>query len=114
MSISTLIGVIMTIVAVGVYIAYKIGWIKKQHHNHSFDLIKQALSVYIGRAFPLPPLQTRENNMNLTQREADMLARSFWTTLPEPESETYLTTDPNGRAWWLTFWNGEYRLTDEL
>jgi hypothetical protein len=29
MSISTLIGVIMTIVAVGVYIAYKIGWIKK-------------------------------------------------------------------------------------
>ena len=52
--------------------------------------------------------------MNLTQREADMLARSFWTTSPEPESETYLTTDPNGRAWWLTFWNGEYRLTDEL
>ena len=52
--------------------------------------------------------------MNLTQREADMLARSFWTTLPEPESETYLTTDPNGRAWWLTFWNGEYRLTDEI
>ena len=29
MSISTLIGVIMTIVAGGVYIAYKIGWIKK-------------------------------------------------------------------------------------
>lgn len=29
MSPSTLIGVIMTIIAVGVYIAYKRGWIKK-------------------------------------------------------------------------------------
>lgn len=52
--------------------------------------------------------------MNLIQQDADMLAFSFYTTLPEPESETYLTTDNNGRAWWLTFWNGEYRLTDKL
>lgn len=29
MNAATLIGVIMTIVAVGVYSAYKIGWIKK-------------------------------------------------------------------------------------
>jgi hypothetical protein len=53
--------------------------------------------------------------MNLTKTEAELLASSFGATIPETEGdEVHLITTQSGRAWWLTFWNGEYRLTDEL
>ena len=51
----------------------------------------------------------------ITKADAEALAYSFGTTLPDQENgEFHLITTQSGHMWWLTFWNGEYKLTDAL
>ena len=52
--------------------------------------------------------------MNLTQREADLLAYAFGVSLPKAESEVHLLTMQSGRTWWITFWDGVYKVQEEL
>ena len=42
--------------------------------------------------------------MNLTQQEAELLAYAFGVSLPMQ----------SGRTWWITFWDGVYKVQEEL
>ena len=46
--------------------------------------------------------------MNLTQREAELLAYAFGVSLPKPESEVHLLTMLSGGSVWMNFWDGVY------